>query len=189
MGDWYMENGEYAPHVGDMAYDYDNGAWVEMGSTPGSTPVWWRKHHGSDYGYSRELTPEEKAELEERKAQRKAQREAAQKEVERLEAELADAEKALHLLEGDKPPLRTSLKLAAVIDLAIFGIWGLVDIAEIQETYLALMLCIVEYYLPILGFCSLGVYARHDSKVKKARAHVDALADEIAKAKRQLRYS
>lgn len=28
--------------MGDLAYDHDNDAWVEMGSTPGSTPVWWR---------------------------------------------------------------------------------------------------------------------------------------------------
>ena len=48
MGDWYMENGTYTSHKEDMAYDQDNSAWVEMGSTPGSTPVWWREHRSND---------------------------------------------------------------------------------------------------------------------------------------------
>lgn len=40
-----MENDEYAPvnKSAGMAYDSDNDAWVELGSTPGSTPVWWSR--------------------------------------------------------------------------------------------------------------------------------------------------
>lgn len=40
-----MENGEYASvnRSAGMAYDSDNDAWVELGSTPGSTPVWWSR--------------------------------------------------------------------------------------------------------------------------------------------------
>lgn len=46
-----MENGEYASvnKSAGMAYDSDNDAWVELGSTPGSTPVWWsRNRKGKD---------------------------------------------------------------------------------------------------------------------------------------------
>lgn len=43
MSRWYMENGEYGEVDSSfrIAYDDDNSAWVELGSTPGSTPVWW----------------------------------------------------------------------------------------------------------------------------------------------------
>ena len=46
LSDWYMENGEYASvnKSAGMAYDSDNDAWVELGSTPGSTPVWWGRN-------------------------------------------------------------------------------------------------------------------------------------------------
>lgn len=46
LSDWYMENDEYAPvnKSAGMAYDSDNDAWVELGSTPGSTPVWWSQN-------------------------------------------------------------------------------------------------------------------------------------------------
>ena len=45
LSDWYMENGEYTSvnRSAGMAYDSDNDAWVELGSTPGSTPVWWSR--------------------------------------------------------------------------------------------------------------------------------------------------
>ena len=46
MGDWYMEDGKYHSHYGDMVWDDNNSAYVEMGSSPESTPVWWRAYRG-----------------------------------------------------------------------------------------------------------------------------------------------
>lgn len=64
MSDWYMENGEYSSvdRSRGIAYDNDNDAWVELGSTPGSTPVWWQhSNHDSSYGYDRASPQEDDA--------------------------------------------------------------------------------------------------------------------------------
>ena len=52
MGDWLMENGDRSFHSGDFAYDTDNDAWVPIGDSAGSTPVWWRKHGDGPSSYS-----------------------------------------------------------------------------------------------------------------------------------------
>ena len=65
MRDWLMENGERTCVSGGFAYDTDNDAWCELGSTEGSTPVWWRKYErGRSGGQGRELSDEQKAELD-----------------------------------------------------------------------------------------------------------------------------
>lgn len=64
MSDWYMENGEYSSvdRSRGIAYDNDNDAWMELGSTPGSTPVWWQhSNHDSSYGYDRASPQEDDA--------------------------------------------------------------------------------------------------------------------------------
>lgn len=67
MRDWYMENGEYASvdRGSGMAYDSDNDAWTELGSTPGSTPFWWRwGRDEDDFGEGEDIsTRQEKAAL------------------------------------------------------------------------------------------------------------------------------
>lgn len=52
-----MENGEYTSvnRSAGMAYDSDNDAWVELGSTPGSTPAWWKEKGSSTHDWRTRL--------------------------------------------------------------------------------------------------------------------------------------
>lgn len=89
MRDWLMENGERTSVMGDFAYDTDNDAWCELGSTEGSTPVWWRGRSRSSRFPSRQSKEEMlKSSLEKRK------RELAEAQKrEQLEQQLAEARK------------------------------------------------------------------------------------------------
>ena len=89
MGDWLMENGDRTSVMGDFAYDTDNDAWCELGSTEGSTPVWWRskgRTYGGDYQEPKKATLARAIE------RRKEELEKARR-IEALELELKRARK------------------------------------------------------------------------------------------------
>lgn len=64
MSDWLMNDGYRADVISDgsgghMAYDDANGAWMPVGTTDSTTPVWW----GSRKGGKPETEEERKAQL------------------------------------------------------------------------------------------------------------------------------
>ena len=100
MSDWLMENGSRTEHYGgEFAYDTDNDAWCEMGSTPGSTPVWWRNHGSDRSAYASNYSEA----LEARKEQ-------LREEIAVFDKRIAEKEAVLKELEAQSTkPLRESL--------------------------------------------------------------------------------
>ena len=83
MREWLMENGDRTSVMGDFAYDTDNDAWCELGSSEGSTPVWWRGRGWSRGGSQGQPS---KADLS--------------RAIDRCKEELAEARR-LEMLEGE----------------------------------------------------------------------------------------
>ena len=90
MPDWYMDNGDRTWVNTDegIAYDTDNDAWCELGSSPGSTPYWWHFYDKGEGSFSCEASGAKLKETSERAKRRKAARER----LEILEARIPELE-------------------------------------------------------------------------------------------------
>ena len=182
MGDWLMENGDRSFHSGDFAYDTDNDAWCEMGSSPGSTPVWWRKYGDSGGASSdRQLTAEELAKQE----QRKREAEKWSNYVQRTEKEIENKRAHADDLDSKQKGGKYFAITVGIVDLIVIVLACFVNIGLLANPWLWFDLAIYGTFIG--GMAHLIIRAVFETSGSSERKKADAMETDLENQKKQHR--
>ena len=188
MGDWLMENGDRSFHSGDFAYDTDNDAWCEMGSSPGSTPVWWRKYgdRGDSFSFnrSRRLTPEEREEMTSLRNQLNKE----QKVLNRYTKELEECSSEKHIKQVKDNSTSSTLIYTVVFTPLVLIFLGVVfGVSSLNATvYIAVIVVIVAIFACSFAVLSLSGTNQANREISEAKRKVSDQERVVAEINKKL---